>query len=571
MAVSADKLSDADLDRLLASSGGIPAAPAPKTAPVDADKLSDADLDALLAKSAPAAPAISKGESFGRGALQGASLGFGDEASAAIDTVTSHIPGYRWLAQKMNAVGGSGAGLPVDDPSITYQERRDAYRAANEAAHAANPKTYLGGELAGGAATAVVPVAGAAKAATLGAKIATGAFEGAAIGGAAGLGNSNADLTKGEIGGAAKDTALGAAGGAVVGAAGSAVARGLEKLGTAAKNKLASKLLTYFGGDRENALATPTTVKKIRPAVEQLKQEVLTPEGMDIARTARANPEAALDMVEKHVSNITRDRKPLYNAVDEATGGFNLGDYTRYLQDQIKKRARVNTPQAKNEVAVLDEMIQDANETWGQQVSPMVPTLALRETVTGLQKTAGKTIGSIRESEQHQLMEWRADTALDFLNKHLDAAAKDYPELAPAVEKIREMNRRTAAWLAPTEALEDRIGKKATKALINNAAAAGGGATIGGIVGAEHGGVKGGLEGAAKGALAGLAAKHVIVPALNAVGRTGLRAGAAVGPAVSAASRTAALRALGRGGVRAAEGQSLGPALTSLAGVGDGE
>ena len=54
-----------------------------------------ADLDAQLGT--PPSPGISKGESFGRGALQGASLGFGDEGAALADTVISHIPGVRTI------------------------------------------------------------------------------------------------------------------------------------------------------------------------------------------------------------------------------------------------------------------------------------------------------------------------------------------------------------------------------------------------------------------------------------------------------------------------------------------
>jgi len=557
-------------DRADALGLGAPAPAASTTTAAPAETAGsgwEARADALMA--APTPPPVSKGESFGRGALQGASLGFGDEASAAIDTATSHIPGYRWLAQKINAVGGSGAGLPVDAPSITYQQRRDAYRAANEAAHAANPKTYLGGELAGGLATAAVPVAGAAKAATLGAKVGLGALEGAAIGGAAGLGNSKADLTQGQIGGAALDTAIGAAGGAVVGAAAPVVAQSLATVGEKARSALAKRLLTNFGGTTETGKATDTFVKELRPAVDQLKKEVLTPEGLKIATAARTDPETALDALQAHVRTLTKDRASYYKAIDDATGGFHLNDYTSYLSDQIAQRAKINTPQAKNEIKVLGEMIKDAGSTWGTQKAPLVPTLALREHVTGLQGAAGDVIGSINESERSGLMHWRAEVAKDFLNQHLDTVAKDYPQLAPIVDNIREMNRRVSAWLAPEDALKDRVGKLATKALRQSVAGAGTGATVGGIEGYVHGGVKGAVGGAVAGALGGAVAHRVAGPALAALTRGGLRAGAAVAPGVSAAATNPVVARIGR--LAATDARNVGaPAvLHALAGSSD--
>jgi len=144
------------------------------------------DPDAYLnsKKNTEAVDDISGIESALRGAAQGASLGFADEATAGVESLFT---------------------------DKTYTQARDESRAAYEAAKNANPNTYLAGELGGGVATAFIPGLNLAK----GASLAKMAAQGAGIGAAAGLGASEADLTEGELGGALADTAIGAGLGAV--------------------------------------------------------------------------------------------------------------------------------------------------------------------------------------------------------------------------------------------------------------------------------------------------------------------------------------------------------------------
>lgn len=116
---------------------------------------------------------------FVGGALQGATMGFGDEAAALFD----------------------------DKP---YAEARDENRRAFRDAEAMSPKDYAMGHLAGAAAMipatpSLAPVAGKSL-------LSAGNMARAATaGGIQGLGESEADLTKGDLYGAAKDTAKGAA------------------------------------------------------------------------------------------------------------------------------------------------------------------------------------------------------------------------------------------------------------------------------------------------------------------------------------------------------------------------
>jgi hypothetical protein len=110
---------------------------------------------------------MGKAESFGRAALQSATLGSSDEITGAVESLFT---------------------------GKTYKQARDESRAANKKAQEDNPKTYMGGSVAGGVATAFVPVLNAAKGATLAAKIGKGVL----AGGLDSLGMSDAENFSGQ-------------------------------------------------------------------------------------------------------------------------------------------------------------------------------------------------------------------------------------------------------------------------------------------------------------------------------------------------------------------------------------
>lgn len=200
---------------------------------------------------------ISKLESAGRGAIQGATFGFGDEI--------------------YGGVAGAYDALTSDKTfSDAYAERAESARAANKEAQEANPWSYGIGEVAGGIAipggAAAAGLRGATRAgATLGQRVAQGSRVGAGYGAAYGVGNADPgqDASAGEaLGARAIGGAVGAAAGSVVGAAAvpaieaaSAVGRGLtaplraymDPRGTAA-----SKVLEALNRDQkdEGRLAT---------------------------------------------------------------------------------------------------------------------------------------------------------------------------------------------------------------------------------------------------------------------------------------------------------------------------
>lgn len=172
-----------------------------------------------------------RGEALGRGASQGVTLSFGEEAQAAVGAVTDVIPRVMNPIQTIaETVAGPGTltenisetlakiaanplegNVPLGGQTLgeRYRGYRDLERVQNKEAEAAHPGTYLTGELTAGAFAPVPGVgpvaAGAGKvAAKLGAPavvqtLAKGIAGGAAVGGGAALGASEAELSPDQI------------------------------------------------------------------------------------------------------------------------------------------------------------------------------------------------------------------------------------------------------------------------------------------------------------------------------------------------------------------------------------
>ena len=163
--------------------------------------------------------------SFATGAEQGLSAGFADEFKAAAKAVgidpriAMAAPG---VALTMLPVAITHALLDKAPSAIldAYRKARDEERSRASTAEEANPKSYLGGQVAGGVAASAIPGAGAA---TLG----RAAVLGAGYGAASALGESTADLAKGEVGKAIKDVVFGAGIGLGAGVAGYGAAKGV--------------------------------------------------------------------------------------------------------------------------------------------------------------------------------------------------------------------------------------------------------------------------------------------------------------------------------------------------------
>lgn len=183
------RYSDAELQAMLAQADG--------GAATDLSQVPTEKLQAMLPQAAPvqagiagvgqpsapaAAPIAPAGgtEALGRGALQGASLGFGDELAgffAALGAPDSRI----------QYPEGAGFGE-------RYATARDYYRGKNAGAKEAYPKTYVGGQIAGGLAVPGIGTVARAGQLSNGARIATLAGSGLTTGFLSGLGNAEGDV-----------------------------------------------------------------------------------------------------------------------------------------------------------------------------------------------------------------------------------------------------------------------------------------------------------------------------------------------------------------------------------------
>ena len=141
---------------------------------------------------------ISELESGLRGAAQGVSFGFADEATGALEAAKD------WISNNPASF--------IEN----YKKHRDESRANYKAAQEANPGTYLTGQFGGAIAPAALTL-GASTPATIASLTAQGAAQG--------LGSSEADLIQGDYLGAAKDAAIGGGIGALTGVASKAISK----------------------------------------------------------------------------------------------------------------------------------------------------------------------------------------------------------------------------------------------------------------------------------------------------------------------------------------------------------
>lgn len=300
----------------------------------------------------------SKLESLGRGLAQGGSFGFADELSAGVQA-------------------------PFSDK--TYTDIRDENRLQDKAAQESNPKTFLSGQVGGGVASALIPFGGQlGKAAQIGRL--------AVEGGIAGLGTSEADLTKGEVGGAAIDTlkgaGMGAGAGVALGAAGKVLGKALGKGGT----KVA-----------EESVPTGSTF-----------QETVSNLGKGVPQSVKDHLAQAQDFVGQKYGQMAQ--KPGFKDI--------IGDAMIRRAQGMRYRELGGTPAQARILARdlgedgLRELV-DVAKHKGITRSPV--GFVRRQATKELMESAGKGIGSIREMAAKRGAVHDADSLIEKIKSKLDS------------------------------------------------------------------------------------------------------------------------------------------------------
>ena len=182
------------------------------------------DEKSLAAQQIENAPVLGKIASALAGVESGLSLGLSPAIHGAGD-VWERLKGSPNEPDRRKGLGvGEQLSLYASDvkPSNlleTYRKSRDERQKLLDAAKEANPKTFFGGEVGSSLALPLPGATGGKLASRLGKYALTGGV----VGGASGFGHSKGDLTKGEVGQVAKDTAIGTGLGVGLGVAGGAV------------------------------------------------------------------------------------------------------------------------------------------------------------------------------------------------------------------------------------------------------------------------------------------------------------------------------------------------------------
>jgi hypothetical protein len=204
--------------------------------------------------SAPVRAGPSTLSAFGRGAAQGATLGFGDEIQGALQAV-------------LPPPGGDPRGY-FGGMVERYRSERDAARGADRRAQQAHGAAYVAGSVVGSAPAAIATggMGGAAQGAGLGARVLAGARAAAPMGAVYGAGTSEAD----SLGGLAFDTAVGGAGAAALGGGLPVVGEGVRRAAAPVARRLSQAAIEQ-GRKALSGIGTSLSARKPIPeaAVQQ--------------------------------------------------------------------------------------------------------------------------------------------------------------------------------------------------------------------------------------------------------------------------------------------------------------
>lgn len=383
---------------------------------------------------------VSKLESFGRGAAQGATLGFADEIAGAFRTITDPY-----------AARSRG----------TYAAARDSVRKADAEAKAANPGTYLAGEVGGGLATSFVPGVGIAKGAGLGAM----ALKGGITGAAAGLGYSEADTT----GGLVRDTLVGGAGGAALTTAFGALGR--KVVGGARGRDDMRTIRTLTTG------AKPTTKQvigsKASEVADGLRAEGLGPKQLKDA-------DKALGLLQSRKAEAGREIGSALKTLDKAALGPQKAEVQGALQRLLQQYE--GNPGEEGKRKALQKLIKQIDKDWGDsrrvtfsqvhdfkkslQAGAYAGSKALPE---NKQARFGKEIaGSVNDILRTRISEV-AEQGRSVANTRLPLRSTPFSELADAgriAEQFPTLNKRFGLLEQATKATQER----ANKAVLDNVA-----------------------------------------------------------------------------------------------------
>lgn len=404
-------------------------------------------------------------ESFGRSALQGLTGGFADEIAGGIEHLATGKP---------------------------YSQARDESRINFKTAEEANPVTSTLGNLAGGVASFAVPGLGAVG------KGLSGAIQtGAKLGGIYGLGNSEADLTKGQVGDAATDALKGAGVGAVLGGASDIAGKGLSFVGS----KVAQTTGDAFNPWLQRALALGAKAKDLKrgdPLRERLQRAVPVLDEMGLfAKGADGKLPNEMDFVKRVDAYRQRTTDGMRDAVNKAGGlQLDLGDAVHGVQSSTAEII-ANAPRGERDLlqSKLDDVLNDMADTGGD----VAKMLQVKRNAGGWAQWDSRK--STDENNLYKAINGALD---DHVTGAVDAAVQKSG--GTEAQTLSKLNQQYAAISTAEKLLVDKVAQgQASSGLFGVKDAIS--ASVGGAVGSMVGGPVGGALGYGAAALGGAAIK----------------------------------------------------------------
>lgn len=285
----------------------------------------------------PPNPSMSTVEAGLRGAAEGGTAGFWDEIIGA-GAAGLNVPGsgVSRRALALAADPNTRRKLLSDYVAVRNEERRKTRKASQD-----QPDAFMAGEFGGAAASMFVP---GMQEATMSKMAALGALQG--------LGSSEADLTQGDVGGAARDTSIGAGSGMAIHGAMEKVAKPvagyLVQKGAQAAQKLSglpdwlARIVKREGpGVFQNTTGTPEALEaanaEIQKIIAKAKDGHISQEtaAREIARVKElANIEQSVRGVQDVLKNARADAGKAIQTEKEKLGFQTLGEEAKMIAER---------------------------------------------------------------------------------------------------------------------------------------------------------------------------------------------------------------------------------------------
>ncbi len=366
---------------------------------------------------------VGKAESFLRGAAQGATLGFADEITGAIESLTT---------------------------DKTYKQSRDESRAAYRTAQEANPLTYSAGDIGAGVATAFVPGLGIAK----GAKALQVAGKAALTSGVSGVGRSESDDVGVQL---QEGIWSGAIGGATAGLL-SRVTRGAPKrvvdrtIGDFTDGVPATMRDKLVGKAGKNKLAVVAEVKR-SPALQK----------------AGRDPVEALAAVDEALEPVMKRIDGTFSRAGSGTSGISVNQVQRTM-DKIAVDLEKNPgtrPLARAVRAQMDDVFESwvAPSTTGGKGfvmgDPRVSANDVRRFASAVGDMAFQGSPGVPPKAGREVAQRVWGELKGVIDQNIDEAAKKMG--GPGAKELRELNKRASTLINMRQAVQYRATREATE------------------------------------------------------------------------------------------------------------